>query len=115
MKNLIKQMPVMGFCILFLCLGAHAQTKAKTSDKKQGDSVAVAVLNGAGKVGVVVIGSAAKVACGTTKFIAKDVAVPVATEVLKPVALKAVPAMAKFAIQNSAKYLLPLALKLSVL
>lgn len=106
-------MPIVGFCILFLCLGAHSQTKAKTSANKQDDSAGV--LNGAGKVGVVVIGSAAKIAWGTTKFIAKDVAVPVATEVVKPVALKAAPAIAKFAIKNSAKYLLPLALKLSIL
>ena len=108
-------MPVVGFCVLFLCLGAHAQTKAKASAQKQENSVGGAVLNGAGKVGVVVISSAAKIAWGTTKFIAKDVAVPVATEVLKPVATKAAPAIAKFAIKNSAKYLLPLAVKLSVL
>ena len=92
---------------------ALAQSTKKGASR-QDASVASAVLSGAGKVGIVVVGSAAKIAWGTTKFVLKDVAVPVVVGLAKPVVTKMAPAMTKFAIKNSAKYLLPIALKLSV-
>ena len=105
----------MGFCLLLLCLGTYGQTKSKTPAKKQDDSTGVAVMNGAGRVAGIVVGSAAKAAWGTTKFVAKDVAVPVASGLLKPIATKMAPAAAKFALKKSVKYLMPLAVKLSIL
>ena len=115
MKNLIKSTLSVCFCVLVLYLGVQAQAKAKPNVKKQSDSSGSAFLSGAGKVGVVVVGSAAKIAWGTTKFVAKDLAVPVATSFVKPIVVHAAPAAAKFALKKSAKYLLPFALKLSIL
>ncbi len=100
--------------MLTLSIAVDAQAKKKPVPK-QGDSTASSFLNGAGKVGVVVVGSAGKIAWGTTKFVLKDMAVPVVTGLAKPMATKMAPAMTKFALKNSAKYLLPLALKLSIL
>lgn len=64
---------------------------------------------------VIVVGSAAKGAWGTTKFIVRDLAVPVAKSLVKSLVVHAAPAAAKFALKESGKYLLPLALKLSIL
>ena len=100
--------------MLTLSFGANAQARKMTAAKPDG-SVGVTILGGAGKVGVIVVGSAAKVAWGTTKFAAKNLAVPAANGLLKPMATKAAPAVAKFALKKSAKYLLPLAVKLSIL
>lgn len=114
MKKLLIRSLVVFACLLALSFGISAQAKKKTTPKHE-DSSASSFMDGVGKVGVVVVGSAAKVAWGTTKFIAKDMAVPVATGLIKPMATKMAPAAAKFAIKTSAKYLLPLAVKLSIL
>ena len=61
----------------------------------------------AGTAAVVVVRSAAKAGWWTTKFAANHVA--------KPVIVKAAPAAGKYALKQSAKYLLPFAVKLSIL
>ena len=61
--------------------------------------------------GVIVVGSAAKVAWGVTKFTAKHVVKPIA----KTLFVRAAPTAGKFALKKSAKYLLPFVAKLSVL
>ena len=101
-------------CVLVASVSAHAQKRPVPAAQKNA-SARVAPSKGPGNVAVVIIGSAARVAWATTKFVAKDVAAPVATAVLKPVAVQAAPAVAKFALKKSAKYLLPLAVKLSIL
>ena len=114
MKKLLIRSLIVCACMLALSFGANAQAKKMTAEKPD-SSVALTILSGAGKAGVIVVGSAAKVAWGTTKFAAKNVAVPVASGLVKPMATKAAPAVAKFALKKSAKYLLPLAVKLSIL
>ena len=101
-------------CVLAVVFNARAQ-KQSVPANKQNQPARVAPSNGSGNVAVVIIGSAAKIAWGTTKFMVGDVAAPVAKSVLKPIVVHAAPAVAKFALKKSAKYLLPLALKLSIL
>ena len=105
---------IVSACVLTVVFNAQAQKKSVPANK-QNQPARVAPSNGSGNVAVDIISSAAKVAWGTTKFVVRDVAAPVATSLLKPVALHAAPAVAKFALKKSAKYLLPLALKLSIL
>lgn len=100
-------------CVLAVAFSARAQKAAPTIIRNE--SAGTSVLNGAGKVGVIIVGSAAKAAWGVTKFVAKDMVVPIATSLVKPVAVHTAPAAAKFVLKKSAKYLLPLALKLSIL
>lgn len=56
--------------------------KAAATAASDGGTVAATMLKGTGKVAVIVVGSAAKVAWATTKFTAKHVAWPVAKTVL---------------------------------
>ncbi len=114
MKQLFIRSLIVCACLLALSFGAHAQAN-KNKVARRDNSAAGSVLGGAGNAAVIIVGSAAKIAWGTTKFIAKDVAMPVATGLLKPIATKTAPAIAKFALKKSAKYLLPLAVKLSIL
>ena len=114
MKKLIIRSLVVCACLLSLSLAASAQKRTAT-ENANGSSAGVAVLNATGKLAVIVVGSAAKVAWGTTKFVARDRAVPVAKSLVKPLVVHAAPAAAKFALKESARYLLPLAVKLSIL
>ena len=114
MKKILIGSLIVSACILAPSFSAHAQKKPVPANKGN-QPARVAPSNGPGNVAVVIIGSAAKVAWGATKFVAKDLAAPVAMAVLKPVAIRAAPAVAKFALKKSAKYLLPLAVKLSIL
>lgn len=103
------------FIIRALCVGAFvfalsaitSAQKVTAKSKAKHDNVGVTVLKGTGKAAVIVVGTAAKVAWGTTKIVGNYVA--------KPILLKAVPAVAKFALKKSLKYVLPFAIKLSVL
>ncbi len=97
--------------MLLLAFGAYAQdSKNETKPKSSGTSAASVPV----KVVVVVVGSAAKVAWVTTKFVAKEVAAPVA----KAVFLKAAPKMTLYMLKKSpaiAKRVLPIALKFALL
>jgi hypothetical protein len=66
--------------------------------------------NGAARIPVVIVGSAAKATWITTKFTAKYLVAPVA----KTLFVKATPTLTKFALKNGVKYLLPFAVKLSL-
>ena len=114
MKKILLSLLVVCACVLAAAFSVEAQ-KNSVPANKQNHPARVAPSNGSGNVAVVIISSAAKVAWGTTKFVARDIAAPVATSLLKPVAVRAAPAVAKFALKKSAKYLLPLAVKLSIL
>ena len=114
MKKILIGSLIVSACILAPSFSAHAQKKPVPANKGN-QPARVAPSNGPGNVAVVIIGSAAKVAWGATKFVAKDLAVPVATSFVKPIVVHAAPAAAKFALKKSAKYLLPFALKLSIL
>jgi hypothetical protein len=114
MKNVFSRTLVGCACLLLLSFVAFAQ-KHKAATSAGGDPVGVVVLKGAGKTGVIVVGSAARATWWASKFVAKDVAKPLAASVLQPIVTKAAPAVAKFAFKNSIKYLLPFAAKLSLL
>lgn len=91
--------------LLVFAAAANAQSKPKVVEKRDRDSSNIAV---------VIVGSAAKAAWVTTKFVAKDIAKPVAKTVL----LKAAPKLTIFALKSApviAKRVLPIALKLAVL
>jgi hypothetical protein len=113
MKKLIIQMSLACACTLFAASAAYSQDhKAKTS--ANGGGVSSALLKGAAKVPVIVVGSAAKAGWEITKFTAVRVAKPAA----KALIVKATPRATVFLLKNTgvtAKYLLPLAVKLSVL
>lgn len=69
--------------LVALACGANGQVKkTATAAASDGGKVAATGLKGTGKVAVIVVGSAAKVAWATTKFAAKRVAWPVAKTVL---------------------------------
>ena len=103
-KFLIRSLVVCGF-VFAASFAANAQNNAGSN--ASADSAGVAVLKGTGRAAVIVVGSAGKIAWGTTKFVARSVA--------KPILLTAAPAAGKFALKKSAKYILPLAVKLSLL
>lgn len=94
-------------------LGAKAQTRLRSESTNS--NTGTAILRASERAAVIVVGSAAKMTWATTKFVAKDMAKPVFLSVAKPMVTKAAPKMAKFALKKSYKYLLPLAVKLSVL
>ena len=95
-------------CVLALlfCCGCYAQSGSTASPANE-NSTASNVLSGTGRVAVIVVGSAAKATWVTTKFAAKHVA--------KPVAVKIAPHAAGFVLKKTAIYLLPIAIKLSLL
>ncbi|HMM80528.1 MAG TPA: hypothetical protein PKC65_10945 [Pyrinomonadaceae bacterium] len=115
MKNSLLKAAFVCAALLFCVLSANAQTpstgSAKPSEHASSPSKGGnAVLNGAGKVAVVVVKSAAKGTWAVTKFTAKNVA--------KPILFKLLPKAAKFALKGTglaAKHLLPYAAKLAVL
>ncbi len=91
--------------LFVLSIAANAQSKSKVVEKRDRDSSNVAM---------VIVGSAAKAAWVTTKFVAKDIAKPVAKAIL----LKAAPKLTVFALKSApvvAKRVLPAALKLALL
>jgi len=100
-------------CLLVFAVSSAAQTN---SQPKHDDdrSTTAQILGGTGKVAVVVVGSAAKIGWEVTKFTAAYAAKPVAKTLLVKGAPKAAVLMLKTG-GLGAKYLLPLALKLSVL
>ena len=113
MKKLIINLILICACVFAGSIFVNAQ-KVSARSKKEGSNAGVAILKGTGKVAVVVVGSAAKVAWGATKIVAKDIAKPVA----KAVFLKAAPKLTIFMLKQSgalAKFALPWALRLSVL
>jgi hypothetical protein len=113
MKKLIINMAVVCACTLFTVSAAYTQdNKPKTSANT--GSASTVLLRAAAKVPVIVIGSAAKAGWEITKFTAVRVAKPTA----KALIVKATPRATVFLLKNTgvtAKYLLPLALKLSIL
>ncbi|MEQ1922078.1 MAG: hypothetical protein ABL952_06180 [Pyrinomonadaceae bacterium] len=111
MKNIILRSLLICACVFAFAVAAKAQSftynNAKSVIKKSGDAV-----NGDGNnPAMIIVGTAAKAAWGTTKFVAKHVAKPIA----KTIFLKMTPAVTKFVIKNSAKHLLPMALKIAAL
>lgn len=101
-----------------LCIFAFtAVASAQRSSSSKSDSVISTIANGAGKVTVVVVGSAAKVAWATTKIAAKDVAKPLLVSVAKPLLLKATPAISGYALKltgQAMKKAVPFAAKLGM-
>lgn len=106
MKIIPKVVAAMCALMLLSC-ACYSQSRSLPRD----NSTISTVATGAGKAAVIVVGSAAKLAWGTTKVAGKYVIKPAARIVFT----KAAPAIGKFAIRKSAKYLLPMAMKLSVL
>lgn len=114
MNNIYKRILSTCSLVLLSCFACFAQSGSKASIR-QDNSLASDVMGGTGKTAVIVVGSAAKVAWKTTKFTGKYVVKPVAVSVLKPLFVKGAPHAAGFVLKKTAKYLLPLAVKLSVL
>jgi hypothetical protein len=113
MRSTFAKAVVICLCIFAFTAVAAAQ-KASTS---KSDSVISTIANGAGKVTVVVVGSAAKVAWATTKIAAKDVAKPLLVSVAKPLLLKATPAISGYALKltgQAMKKAVPFAAKLGM-
>ncbi|HQX57302.1 MAG TPA: hypothetical protein PLP07_15360 [Pyrinomonadaceae bacterium] len=104
--------------LILLCfLSLTAAVNGQKATSKKSDSVISSIANGAGKVTVVVVGSAAKAAWATTKFAAKDIAKPLVVSVGKPLLLKAAPNVTMFALKltgKSVKKAVPLAAKLGM-
>jgi hypothetical protein len=96
-------------CLFALCSTAAAQrttTVSKASDRGRTE----AIMKGSGKATVIVVSSAAKVAWATTKFGAKYVAEPMAVKVAPNIAIQTLKTSG-----IAAKYVLPFAVKLSLL
>lgn len=113
MRTLFFKIAIICACIFAFSAIANAQ---KASPSKS-DSVISTIANGAGKVTVVVVGSAAKVAWATTKIAAKDVAKPILVSVAKPLLLKATPALSAYALKltgQALKKAVPFAAKLGM-
>ena len=114
MYRICKRTFTLCACIFAIAIASNAQT-GKRPQSNSHESATSAVINGTRKVAVVVVGSAAEVAWRTTKFTTKYVVKPTATALLKPLITKAAPHAAGYLLKTSAKYLMPLAIKLSVL
>ncbi|MFT3745513.1 MAG: hypothetical protein QM785_14625 [Pyrinomonadaceae bacterium] len=84
MIKLILRTALVCACFGALAAGASGQAK-KASDKNSGGSLAASVAAGTGKVAVVIVGSAAKSAWVTTKFVTKHAVWPVAKTALMTV------------------------------
>lgn len=111
MKKLLFRSLVVCACVVAFAGAAKAQdftyNNAKSTVKKIGD----AVKREGGNPAMIIVGTAAKAAWGTTKFATTHVVRPVA----KTIFLKALPAVSKFVINKSAKHLLPMAIKIAAL
>jgi|CXWL01.1.fsa_nt_gi hypothetical protein len=111
MKKLFKRTVSVCAVVLVLAFGAYAQNSKNEVKSNQSGTSAASI---PGKVAVIVVGTAAKVAWATTKFVAKDVAGPIA----KTVFLKAAPKLTLYVLKKSPKIaakLAPRALKLALL
>ncbi len=99
MKNLFASIFVLCTFLFIFSFSAHGQGIAKSG----GGSALSQVANGAGKVTVIVVGSAAKFAWGTTKFAAKNAAMPLAKSAVKPILFKLTPKITVFALKLAGK------------
>lgn len=110
MKKLLVRSLVVCACVFAFTVAANAQSFTYNSAKNAVKKNDIAKRHG-GNPAMIIVGTAAKAAWGTTKFVAKHIAKPVA----KTIFLKAAPAVSKFVIKNSAKHLLPMAVKIAAL
>lgn len=113
MKNLLLSTVYLAVCIFAFIASASGQQSTK-EPRADDDNVVENVLEATGKATIVVVRSAGKVAWGTTKFTAKNVAKPVA----KTVVLKAAPKITVFTLKSAGtagKHLAPIAVKLALL
>jgi len=99
MKNLFGFIFVLCTIVFIFTYSANGQEIAKS----RSSSALSQVANGAGKVTVIVLGSAAKFAWGTTRFAAKNAAMPLAKSVVKPLLFKLTPKLTVFALKLSGK------------
>ncbi len=111
MKKLLFKSLIVCACVFAFAGAAKAQSSndkyARTTVNRSGDAVKPDSRNPV----MIIVGTAAKAAWGTTKFAAKHVVKPLA----KTIFLKALPAVSKFVIKKSAKHLLPMAVKIAAL
>ena len=110
---MLTRVLAVGLCMLSLSMLAAAQQK--TSKVAQtGSGLATAVVKSTAKVPVIIVGTAAKAGWEITKFAAVRVAKPVA----KTLIVRGAPRAAVYVLKSTgltAKYLLPFAVKLSLL
>jgi len=111
MKNRVFNISLIAAFVLAAVIVANAQDGSKPDSTSKSDAHSSSAGMAAAKVPVIIVGSAAKATWVTTKFTAKHLAKPVA----KAVFVEATPTMTRFAVKNGVKYLLPYALKLSLL
>jgi len=111
MKKLLLRSLVVCACVFVFAIAASAQSPGDNNTKAVANKSGDAVKSDGGNPAMIIVGTAAKAAWGTTKFAVKHVVKPVA----KTIFLKAVPAVSKFVIKKSAKHLLPTALKIAAL
>ncbi len=110
MKKLLFRSLVVCACVLAFAGAGNSQStydEAKATVKKSPD----AVKRDGNNPAMIIVGTAAKAAWGTTKFVAKHAVKPAA----KTLFLKMTPTVTKFVVKNSAKHLLPLAVKIAAL
>ena len=100
------------FTSVLLCAFAFLAAASANGQARSGRE---RVLRDTGKVTVIVVGTAAKIALETTRVVVMDVAKPLTIIVLKPIAARAAPVIANFIIKNGVKYVLPYAIRLSLL
>ena len=102
-------------CAVICTFATLAEAQASSNNKQTIERSATSrIIGGVGKAGVIVVGSAGKVGWEVTKFTTTHVAKPTAKELLVDGAPKAAVLMLKTA-GIGAKYVLPMALKLSLL
>ena len=85
MRRLLLRTALACACFGALVVGASGQAKKAVAAKGDGGSLASSVAAGTGKVAVVIVGSAAKSAWVTTKFVTKHAVWPVAKTALMTV------------------------------
>jgi hypothetical protein len=109
MNRLPKFTLVVCACLFMFCATASAQQPAKGSNTSDGGAASSLMKDG-GEATVIVVGSAAKAGWAMTKFGAKYIAEPVAVKVALKIAITTLRTSG-----IAAKYLLPFAVKLSLL
>ena len=113
MRNLLIQVLAVGLCMLSISMLVAAQQKV-TKAAGTGSGVATSVVKTTAKVPVIIVGTAAKAGWEITKFAAVRVAKPAA----KTLIVRGAPRAAVYVLKSTgltAKYLLPFAIKLSLL
>ena len=113
MRCFVQKALIAGAFLLVLTAFTPAQQRSTRPDADN-RSVAATAIRGTGKVAVVVVGSAAKAAWVTTRFVVRDVA----GNFVKGLLLKAAPKVAIYALKKSPKIavkVLPHAVKLALL